>query len=328
MTTYFEQFYPQATKAMIKELKNSPDEEIKQMMQRPQTIWATIKKNWHNIDFNPPFVSILEMTQHKVNKQQQPQPNELRNRNNPFQILHLKAKTFKAETTKEKIQTVLSIIQPLLQDEVEPTQILKAQDIAQNFTTNEINNMMTPAGFQVFTQELHAKPTKYKYGTQSHGSNIEYDYILRVFHTSAGRKADNGWLNRPGLVLFQYLSTLGTMLSSYKHTASLYPSPSKRETLPPIQLSKIAEESPGEELLGKYSYNSQHLDTGYIKLFEIYITSSYAELGTPPREQTIEGQEARNYTYSLQQNYFRIQKVKKTIHGCGAHLGGSKTCKN
>jgi hypothetical protein len=54
---------------------------------------------------------------------------------------------------------------------------------------------------------------------------------------------------------------------------------------------------------------------GYIKLFEKYITSSYAELGRSPREQTIEGQEARNYTNSLQQNYFGIQKVEKTIHG-------------
>jgi hypothetical protein len=139
--------------------------------------------------------------------------------------------------------------------------------------------------------------------------------ILLAFHTSAGRKADNRWLNCLGLVLFGYLSTLGTMLSFYKHTASLYPSPSKRETLPPIQLSNIMKESPGEELLGKYSYNSQHSDTGYIKLFEIYITSSYVELGRPPREQTIEGQEARNYTYSLQQTYFGIHKLEKTIHG-------------
>jgi hypothetical protein len=38
MTTYCERFYPQATKAMIKELTNSPNEEIKQMMQTPQTI--------------------------------------------------------------------------------------------------------------------------------------------------------------------------------------------------------------------------------------------------------------------------------------------------
>jgi hypothetical protein len=38
MTTYCELFYPQPTKAMIKELKNSPDEEFKQMMQTPQTI--------------------------------------------------------------------------------------------------------------------------------------------------------------------------------------------------------------------------------------------------------------------------------------------------
>ncbi len=114
MTTYCERFYLQSTKAMIKELKNSPDEEIKQMMQTPQTIQATITKNGHKIDFNPIFVSILGTTQHNVNKQQQPQPNKLQNQDDPFQILHLKAKTFKAKTTKEKIQTVLSNIQPLL----------------------------------------------------------------------------------------------------------------------------------------------------------------------------------------------------------------------
>ncbi len=57
------------------------------------------------------------------------------------------------------------------------------------------------------------------------------------------------------------------------------------------------------------------MESGYIKLFETHITSSYAELGRPPREQTIEGQEPRNYTHSLQQNHFGIQKVEKTIHG-------------
>jgi hypothetical protein len=46
-----------------------------------------------------------------------------------------------------------------------------------------------------------------------------------------------------------------------------------------------------------------------------HITSSYVELGRPPREQTIEGQEARNYMHSLQQNHFVIQNVEKTIHG-------------
>ncbi len=57
------------------------------------------------------------------------------------------------------------------------------------------------------------------------------------------------------------------------------------------------------------------MELGYIKSFETHITSSYTELGRPPREQTIEGQEARNYTHSLQQNHFGIQKVEKTIHG-------------
>ena len=50
-------------------------------------------------------------------------------------------------------------------------------------------------------------------------------------------------------------------------------------------------------------------------MFKTQITSSYMELGRPPREKTIEGQEARNYMHSLQQNHFGIQKVEKTIHG-------------
>jgi hypothetical protein len=57
------------------------------------------------------------------------------------------------------------------------------------------------------------------------------------------------------------------------------------------------------------------LESGYIELFKAHITSSYVELGRPPREQTIEGQEARNHMHSLQQNHFGIQKVEKTIHG-------------
>jgi hypothetical protein len=80
--------------------------------------------------------------------------------------------------TIEKIQTVTASIQLLLQDQVEQTQILRALDIIKNFTMDAVNNMMTPAGFHEFTQGLHATPTTFRYSSYSHGSNIEYDYIL------------------------------------------------------------------------------------------------------------------------------------------------------
>jgi hypothetical protein len=177
-----------------------------------------------------------------------------------------------------------------------------------------VNNMMTPAGFHEFTQGLHAKPTTFRYGSYSHGSNIEYDYILQVFHTASGCKVDKGWMNYPGSVLYEYLNALGTILNGYKHTARLCPSPSERESLPIIHLSDITQDTE-EDLIAKYVYNIQYSESGYIKFFETHITSSYAESGRPPREQTIEGQEARNYMHSLQKNHFGIQKVEKMNHG-------------
>jgi hypothetical protein len=121
-------------------------------------------------------------------------------------------------------------------------------------------------------------------------------------------------MNYPGSVLYKYLNALGMMLNGYKHTAQLCPSPSEREILPIIHLSDITQDTE-EDLIAKYVYNIQYLESGFIKLFETHITSSYMELGRPPREQTIEGQEARNSTHSFQQNHFGIQKVEKTIHG-------------
>jgi hypothetical protein len=177
-----------------------------------------------------------------------------------------------------------------------------------------VNNMMSPAGFHEFTLGLHAKPTTFRYGSYSHRSNIEYDYILRVFHTASVRKVNKGWMNYPGSVLHKYLNALGMMLNGYKHTARLCPSPSVRESLPIIHLSDITQDTE-EDLIAKYVYSIRYSELGYIKLFKTQITSSYMELGRPPREKTIEGQEARNYMHSLQQNHFGIQKVEKTIHG-------------
>ncbi len=117
-----------------------------------------------------------------------------------------------------------------------------------------------------------------------------------------------------GSVLYKNLNALGMMLNKYKHTAQLCPSPSERESLPIIHLSNIIQDTE-ESLIAKYVYNIQFSESGYIKPFKIHITSSYAELGRPPREQTIEGQEAMNYMHSLQKNHFGIQKVEKTIHG-------------
>ena len=121
-------------------------------------------------------------------------------------------------------------------------------------------------------------------------------------------------MNYPGPVLYKYLNALGTMLNGYKHTARLCPSPSERESLPIIHLSDITQDTE-EDLIAKYVYNIQYSESGYIKFFETHITSSYAESGRPPREQTIEGQEARNYMHSLQKNHFGIQKVEKMNHG-------------
>jgi hypothetical protein len=145
-----------------------------------------------------------------------------------------------------------------------------------------VNNMMTPAGFHEFTQGLHSKPTTFRYGYYSHGSNIEYDYILRVFHTASGRKVDKGWMNYPGSILYKYLNALGTMLNGYKHTAQLCLSPSEIESLPIIHQSNITQDTE-EDLIAKYVYNIQYSELGYIKLFKTHITSSYAQLGRPPR---------------------------------------------
>jgi hypothetical protein len=92
-----------------------------------------------------------------------------------------------------------------------------------------VNNMMTPVRFHEFTQGLHTKSTTFRYGSYSHGSNIEYDYFLRVFHTASVHKVDKGWMNYPGSILYEYLNALITMLNGYKHTAQLCPSPSERE---------------------------------------------------------------------------------------------------
>jgi hypothetical protein len=117
-------------------------------------------------------------------------------------------------------------------------------------------------------------------------------------------------MNYPGSVLFEYLNALEMMMNGYKHTARLCPSPSERESLPIIHLSDITQDTE-EDLIAKYVYNIQYSDSGYIKLFKTHITLSYMELSRPPREQTIEGQEARNYMHSLQKTTLRYKKWRR-----------------
>jgi hypothetical protein len=83
---------------------------------------------------------------------------------------------------------------------------------------------MTPNGFQEFLSNLDARPTEFKYGRDSHGSNLEYDYRLKIHHTTP-KRVDDGWVNQPGTVLNTYLDSLTDMLRYYGHTARINPSP-------------------------------------------------------------------------------------------------------
>jgi hypothetical protein len=174
--------------------------------------------------------------------------------------------------------------------------------------------MMTSTGPKELTSGLHAKPTTYQHGSYSHRSNIKYNFTLKIYHTASGRRNDIGWRNYPGAILRKYLQTLGQMLLHFQHTALLNPSQNEWE-LHPIPLADITKATQ-EGLIEKYMYNIHYSESGNIQSFETHITLSYAELGGPPRDQTIEGPpEARNYAHSLQQNLFGVQKQEKTIHG-------------
>ena len=62
-------------------------------------------------------------------------------------------------------------------------------------------------------------------------------------------------------------------------------------------------------------YTQQQTESGYIKSFEIYITTSYTEVGSPVHTQTIEGQEARMYLHAQRKVHFGAHKMERTIHG-------------
>ncbi len=54
-----------------------------------------------------------------------------------------------------------------------------------------------------------------------------------------------------------------------------------------------------ENLLKKYVCNTHYSESGNIQSFKTHITTPYAELGRPPRDQMIDGSEAQNYAQSL-----------------------------
>jgi hypothetical protein len=175
ITNYCERFYPQVSKKEISNLTITTEEEITQVLRTPHGL-AQMLENKAGIQpkFDPPFISRMTPTE--------PKPTTQINTYDPITIIGSTIQSFKLKSTEEKIQTVLNNIQVLLHDRVEPTQIYRATDLIKKFDTDSINNMMTPSGFKIFTQGLRAKPTTFRYGRHSHGSNIEYDYVLRIYY--------------------------------------------------------------------------------------------------------------------------------------------------
>jgi len=171
---------------------------------------------------------------------------------------------------------------------------------------------MTPTGFQDFLSNLDARPTEFKYGRDSHGSNLEYDYRLKIHHTTP-KRMDDGWVNQPGIVLNTYLDSLTDILRYYGHTARINPSPENPLNIPTIDIL-AANKQLDDSTASRYVYARQQTESGHIKSSEIYITTSYTELGSPPRTQTIEGQEARMYLHAQRKDHFGAHKLERTIH--------------
>ncbi len=226
---YCERFYPAAMEQVVEAVKTTTQENIKRMIHTPLMIKTILEGTGHTPTFSLPFISSMQVQRADEIKTKAPETQTITHENlkDPLQIMNIDIKKYKTMTTKTKRDLIISNIQSLLKDNTDSTQTLRALDIIKNLTTDEINDIMTPQGLKEFTQGLHSKPTTYKHGTQSHGSNLEYDYLLKIYHSSAGKK-DIGWENIPGPILQEYLSTLGDMLGAYNHTAILNPSPSDK----------------------------------------------------------------------------------------------------
>ncbi len=117
-----------------------------------------------------------------------------------------------------------------------------------------------------------------------HIFNVIWDMMLLLMCV------DNGWINQPGSVLNTYLDSLTDMLRYYRHTARINPFPENPLNIPTIDILATNKQL-DDSTASRYVYARQQTESGYIKSFEIYITitTSYTELGSPPRTQTIEG---------------------------------------
>jgi hypothetical protein len=63
---------------------------------------------------------------------------------------------------------------------------------------------MTPAGFHEFIQGLHAKPTKYKYDTHSHGSKLN---MIISFESSTHQQVARQTMDGSIALAWYYLNT-------------------------------------------------------------------------------------------------------------------------
>ncbi len=156
----------------------------------------------------------------RTNHHHQPPTSHTTSLYNPLRTLNINAEDFKALHPTVKTQFIQSKIQPLLEGKVEPTKILRAINIIKTATADHLNEIMTPTGFQDFLSNLDVGPTEFKYGRDSHGSTLKYDYRLKKHHTTP-KHTDKGWVNHPGTVLNTYLDSCSASTATQR--ASTHP---------------------------------------------------------------------------------------------------------
>ena len=115
--------------------------------------------------------------------------------------------------TEEDISSVGS--QDTLGENLEPEKVQNALHRLQEQTASDFLRALQPLNFIMFLYQLGVPEKKYKYGRDSHGSNVKYTTRTKITSTS-----EHGFPGRPEAALVGYLEKTKDMTSSYSHTNS------------------------------------------------------------------------------------------------------------
>ena len=236
---------------------------------------------------------------------------------NPLKMMGVQKSTFENLSETAQKAFVIKNLAAVFGSKPEASQLFEIQSHVHNLENDKVKTFMEPARFTLFFNQLGSKPSTSTYGKDSHKSNLQYIYRLRLrFNENKKRMKDKdrvGWDEPPEELAKEYLEQLNSLMVEYDHRLCLLKPPQRND--PEELLLNFSHEVPTSSELRDYIGLTEKYGNGKTKFFDLWVLSSYEYLGLPPRYNHLDGIQIGKFVNFCSRRHFMVQKMERTIGG-------------